>query len=376
MITMRELIENADDAYYATDYDKAIGLYKQALGLDSDNTHAQEQIRKAEFYLSVKGVRPEDLMAEALKLYKRSRSFIAIGDLDGAKALLQQAINFTEKAGMDFTNAKALLQNIQNATRAEEYKKKAYEELERQQWVRAEADLSIASDLDPTDHIVQELLPCLRSLLKAQNLALQLNSGFGNVRSRSKLDKEIQTIINRTIDVPVLRGLWQQVLDARHPKGSEILKLHAPKIFISYSHKDEIFKDELVTMLNGLQRRGIIDTWQDRRIEPGSDWFAEIEKAMKECEIAVLLVSSDFLASRFVQEVELNQLFQRRIEQGLRVVPIIIRSCLWQEEPVIKDLQALPKDGKPVISFSKENGERDQVWTDISKAIENVAKNL
>jgi hypothetical protein len=41
---------------------------------------------------------------------------------------------------------------------------------------------------------------------------------------------------------------------------------------------------------------------------------------------------------------------------------------------MIKDLQALPRDAKPIISFSKENGDRDQVWTDISKAIENLAK--
>ena len=44
-----------------------------------------------------------------------------------------------------------------------------------------------------------------------------------------------------------------------------------PKVFISYSHKDEKFKDELVKMLAGLQRRRVIDAWQDRRIEPGEE---------------------------------------------------------------------------------------------------------
>lgn len=153
------------------------------------------------------------------------------------------------------------------------------------------------------------------------------------------------------------------------------LLLAAPmKIFISYAHKDEPFKDELVTMLTGLQRRGVIEAWQDRQIEAGSEWFDTIKKAMEECEMAVLLVSPDFIASRFIQEVELNRLFQRRIEEGLRVVPIIIRPCLWQSEPIIKNLQALPKDGKPVISFSKDNGDRDQVWADIGGKIEAFAK--
>ncbi len=146
------------------------------------------------------------------------------------------------------------------------------------------------------------------------------------------------------------------------------------KIFISYSHKDEPFKNELDIILISLQRRGIVGTWQDRRIEPGSEWLDLITKVIEECEMAILLVSPDFIASRFIQEKGLAYLFQRRIIEGLRVVPIIVRPCLWQDEPVIKDLQALPKNGKPVISFSKENGDRDQVWTEIGSKIEIFAK--
>jgi hypothetical protein len=68
-------------------------------------------------------------------------------------------------------------------------------------------------------------------------------------------------------------------------------------------------------------------------------------------------------------------LFTRQeIEEGLRVVPIIVKPCMWQSEPVLKDLQGLPRDGKPVITFSKENGDSDRVWTDIAKAIEKRAK--
>lgn len=149
-----------------------------------------------------------------------------------------------------------------------------------------------------------------------------------------------------------------------------------PKLFISYSHKDEHFKDELVIMLSGLERRGIIDAWQDRRIEPGSEWFNSIQDAMNECQIALLLVSGDFLASEFIVGNELPELFQMRKTTGLRAVPIIVRECLWQSEPVLKDLQALPRDGKPIISFSKESGDRDHVWTDVAKAIESLAKKV
>jgi small GTP-binding protein len=146
------------------------------------------------------------------------------------------------------------------------------------------------------------------------------------------------------------------------------------KVFISYSHKDEEFKDELVTMLAGLQRRGVIDAWQDRRIEPGAGWFKAIKQAINDCDLAVLLVSSDFIASRFINDEELPDLLKRREEEGMIIIPIIVRDCLWQYEPVLKDLQALPTDGKAVITFPEATGERDRVWMEIAQAIEKSAK--
>jgi len=167
-----------------------------------------------------------------------------------------------------------------------------------------------------------------------------------------------------------LHEQWERDLAGK--KGKEIAT--ALKVFISYSHKDEEFKDELVTMLAGLQRRGIIDAWQDRRIEEGDEWYQDIQDAMNDCDLAILLVSANFIASRFIQDEELPKLLEHHIDEGMRVVPVIVKPCLWQSEPVIKDLQVLPRDGKPVITFSKDNGERDQVWADIAKVIEKRAK--
>ncbi|HXF41542.1 MAG TPA: TIR domain-containing protein [Blastocatellia bacterium] len=167
-----------------------------------------------------------------------------------------------------------------------------------------------------------------------------------------------------------LHAQWERTLARK--KGHDVTS--PLKIFISYSHKDETFKDELVTMLAGLQRRGIVDAWQDRRIEAGDEWNKSIQDAMNDCDLALLLVSPDYLASRFIQEAEQPKLLQRRQEMQLRVIPLIVRPCTWQSEPVLKDLQALPRDNKAVITFSKETGDRDQVWTDIATAIEKRAK--
>ena len=167
-----------------------------------------------------------------------------------------------------------------------------------------------------------------------------------------------------------LHEQWEQTLAGT--KGDEE---NSPlRVFISYSQKDEEFKDELIIMLAGLQRRGVVDAWQDRLIEPGEAWHQAIHDALDSCDLALLLVSPDYLASRFIQEEEQPKLLQPAQEISGRVIPIIVRQCMWQSEPVLKDIQSLPKSGKPVITFSKENGDRDQVWTEIATAVEKRAK--
>jgi small GTP-binding protein len=167
-----------------------------------------------------------------------------------------------------------------------------------------------------------------------------------------------------------LHAQWEQTL-----AGKKDAKLNSPlKIFISYSHQDETFKDELVTMLKALQRRGIVDTWEDRLIEGGDEWNKSIQEAMDDCDLALLLVSSDYLASRFIQEHEQPKLLRRREEMKVRVVPVIVRPCPWQSEPILKDLQALPRDNKAIITFPKDTGARDQAWADIATVIEKHAE--
>lgn len=44
------------------------------------------------------------------------------------------------------------------------------------------------------------------------------------------------------------------------------------------------------------------------------------------------------------------------------MIPLIARDCLWQSEPVLKDLQALPTNGKAVITFPAATGERETAY--------------
>ncbi|MFI5331906.1 MAG: TIR domain-containing protein [Desulfobaccales bacterium] len=132
-------------------------------------------------------------------------------------------------------------------------------------------------------------------------------------------------------------------------------------IFISYSHKDEAWKDRLVTHLNVLQYQESLEIWNDRRIEAGEDWFEKIETALNASSIALLLISANFLTSKFITEEEVPRLLQRRAQEGLRLIPVILEPCAWQTVRWISQHQARPKDGRPL-----SGGTPHQINTDLT----------
>jgi hypothetical protein len=121
-----------------------------------------------------------------------------------------------------------------------------------------------------------------------------------------------------------------------------------PSVFISYSHKDEAEKEELVAHLGVLQGEGLIDVWVDDRIAAGRDWAADIDQAIAQARVAILLVTKNFLSSRFILETEAPRLLERRTGEGLTVFPVIARPCAWRRVRWLAAMNVRPKNGAPI----------------------------
>ncbi len=126
-----------------------------------------------------------------------------------------------------------------------------------------------------------------------------------------------------------------------------------PTIFISYSHQDEAWKDRLMIHLQVLALEERFAVWDDRQITTGDDWYPAIERAVEQSSLAVLLVSVNFLTSRFILGEEIPRLLQRRAAAGLRVYPIIVSPCPWQRVEWLSRIQLRPKGGRPLASGSE-----------------------
>ncbi|WP_299193256.1 toll/interleukin-1 receptor domain-containing protein [uncultured Erythrobacter sp.] len=143
------------------------------------------------------------------------------------------------------------------------------------------------------------------------------------------------------------------------------------RVFFSYSHKDEDLRDQLEVQLTMLKRQGLIEAWHDRRIGAGTEFGGEIDSQIESSNIVLLLVSSDFLASDYCYDKEMLRAMELHEQGALRVIPVILRPCEWEEAPFGK-LQATPVDGRPVTSWP----DRDSAFLEISKSIRKVAKEL
>ena len=136
------------------------------------------------------------------------------------------------------------------------------------------------------------------------------------------------------------------------------------EIFFSYAHEDEDLMNDVRRQLIVEERNGRIIKWYDREILPGADWQNQIDRRLKRAAIILLFMSPHFIASLYCYEVE-GQAALRRHETGeARVIPVILRPCLWDGSP-FGMLQALPRDAKAVSTWPN----RDEACMDVAKGV-------
>ena len=143
----------------------------------------------------------------------------------------------------------------------------------------------------------------------------------------------------------------------------------ARSLFYSYSHKDELLREELEKHLKLLERQRVISFWHDRKILPGSDWDREIDRRLERASIILLLVSADFIASDYCWEKEVTRALERHKSGEATVIPVILRTCDWEEAPFGR-LQGLPEGMKPVTAWE----DPDAAWTSIARGIRAIAE--
>ncbi|QOJ30064.1 MAG: TIR domain-containing protein [Ignavibacteriales bacterium] len=139
------------------------------------------------------------------------------------------------------------------------------------------------------------------------------------------------------------------------------------KIFISYSHANDNYLDEFLLHLKQLEKSQNVEVWCDRQIKAGEIFINVIKENINTADILCCLVSKEYLASNTCNE-EKNIGMELEIQTGIKVVPIILTNCAWQDDEYFRKTLAIPKDGKPVCEFSPD----DAGWMDVYEKIKNL----
>ncbi|MBK8193473.1 MAG: toll/interleukin-1 receptor domain-containing protein [Lewinellaceae bacterium] len=158
-----------------------------------------------------------------------------------------------------------------------------------------------------------------------------------------------------------------QLLDGVFPRERDFSdsKSAPKKIFFSYSKQDRELLLQLLKHLAALRHNEKIQPWNDADILPGEDWDDSIRRELADADIILLLVSADFLATPYIQSVEIKTTMERHNQSKAIVIPVVLRACSWASMPFGK-LNGLPFKGKPVTAWP----DRDSAWLAVVEGIE------
>ena len=140
-------------------------------------------------------------------------------------------------------------------------------------------------------------------------------------------------------------------------------------IFISYSSKDAVLKEDLLTQLKVLTISDKqIEIWEDGLLEPGINWDTEIKDKLHAAHIVLMLISARFLTTNYIWNIEVEETLLRQQKGEVTAIPVILSPCPWMQTPVAQ-FQALPKKGRPVTDFPDRDTALLEVVNGISRVI-------
>jgi hypothetical protein len=108
------------------------------------------------------------------------------------------------------------------------------------------------------------------------------------------------------------------------------------------------------------------ELWSDSRITAGDDWRPDIQRAIDQASLAIMVISVDLLNSPFITDVEVPELLTRRASEDLRVVPVIARPCAWESVEWLSRIEARPK-GKSLQELV--GASREKALADIAREV-------
>lgn len=217
---------------------------------------------------------------------------------------------------------------------------------------------------------IKKSLPLLESIYCFSHISNQ-----DNVDKTYSLIKKYRGNALAQLNLLILKNKSKSNMKIDSPNTNnqnKIIGTLEKSLFISYCHADVEWLNKINIALQTMEYEGLkLNKWDDLQLNAGDEWKVGIQDAIENAGIAILLVSNNFLASKFIRTEEVPQLLKKAEENGARILPIIIGYCRFTKS-VIGKYQAINNPEKPLNSLPLH--EQDKVIYDLTNEIDKVLK--
>ena len=121
----------------------------------------------------------------------------------------------------------------------------------------------------------------------------------------------------------------------------------ALQLLLCHSENDRQRAELVRAHLAPLSRGQLLFTFSVQDCAPGQHREEAFRSAVAAADAAVLLLSADFFDPS--QDWLWELVAAESADNGLGLVPVILRDCAWEGDPMLAGRQPLPEDGRPLF---------------------------
>jgi hypothetical protein len=107
-----------------------------------------------------------------------------------------------------------------------------------------------------------------------------------------------------------------------NPGGTK--KARPMRVFVSYAHENAAWCKRLLPVLKVKAKVDALQPWHDTELKAGDCWDKEIRVELERMDIFVCLLSYQYLASDYIQNVELPIAKARHKNGEIEIVPVVL----------------------------------------------------
>lgn len=141
------------------------------------------------------------------------------------------------------------------------------------------------------------------------------------------------------------------------------------KLFLSYAHGDNLLAEVFIREFAAIVKIYGWELWYDEKIPLGKPWHDYIQSHIAQSDGAVLLLSTNFLTSKYISEHEWEKIKSLQQEKGVHVFPLLLRAI--PDPSVVPDIytRQIYQSDTPFSKVYDSLHERDNYLVNFAKAI-------